>query len=222
MAQSSIGSLSCSGGIQPSQIFERAYRAQATAKCPGDEMLLIRRYKNVLARKLLEQGYWLTKISYQNINRITGDPCRKINGLIHPGVKTDQQPTLLAPDVFNRMSISLWDVSDIAGVQLFRPKSTVRAKHRHGRSPSIIYCHSSAFGCQWSSRQAPGLRSRTTPVIVVETGNRLESIRHSRPPSKTACGAPASIRNLCVSGGETLGPCRFSGICPGGTLPRAK
>jgi hypothetical protein len=42
----------------------------------------------VLARKLLEQACWPDKINCQNINRITGDPRRKINRLINPGVKT--------------------------------------------------------------------------------------------------------------------------------------
>src|SRR6266496_4036784 len=93
--------------------------------------LLIRRYENVLARKLLEQGCRLAEIRRQNINRIAGDPRRKINPLVRSGVKTDQHPTGLVTDVFNRMPIALGNVSDIAGVQLLRSKSTVRAKHRH-------------------------------------------------------------------------------------------
>src|SRR5437016_249508 len=101
------------------------------ADVPADEALLIRRYENVLARELFEQGRWLAKISRQNIARIAGDPRRKINRLINSGVKTDQHPTRLPPDVFNRVSIALWDVTDIAGMQFLRPKSTVRAKHRH-------------------------------------------------------------------------------------------
>src|SRR5207249_3822568 len=55
-------------------------------------------------------------------------------------------------------------------------------------SPSITYCHSSALGCQCNSRSALGSRSRITPVIVVEIGNRVESTRHSRPPLNTPCG----------------------------------
>src|SRR5207244_3266268 len=51
--------------------------------------------------------------------------------LINSGVKTDQHPTRLAPDVFNRVPIALRNVTDIAGVQLLRSKSTMRAKHRH-------------------------------------------------------------------------------------------
>src|SRR5262249_34182472 len=86
----------------------------------------------------------------------------------------------------------------------------------------MTYCHSSAFGCQCNSRNAPGAKSRITPVTVVEIGNRVESTRHSRPPLNTAYGATASIRNLCVSGGETRGPCKLSGISSGGIVPRAK
>src|SRR5439155_1359353 len=97
----------------------------------NSDAFLIRRYENVLARKLLEQGRWLAKVSRQNINRISGDPRRKINRVINSGVKTDQHPTRLAPDVFNRVPIALWNVPDIAGVQLLRSKSTMRAEHRH-------------------------------------------------------------------------------------------
>ena len=55
----------------------------------------------------------------------------KINRLVRSGVKTDQHPTGLVTDVFNRMPIALWDVSDIAGVQLLGSKSAMRAEHRH-------------------------------------------------------------------------------------------
>ncbi len=92
---------------------------------------MIGRYENVLAGKLLEQGCRLAEIRCQNVKRIAGDPRRKINRLVSSGVKTDQHPARLATDIFNRVPITLWDVTDIAGVQLLRSKSTVRAKHRH-------------------------------------------------------------------------------------------
>ena len=98
---------------------------------PG-ETLLIRRDENVLARKLLEQGCRLAKIRGQNINRIAGDPRRKINCLVSPRVKTDQYPTQLATDVFNRVPVSLRDITDIAGLKLLCSESTVRPKHCHG------------------------------------------------------------------------------------------
>src|SRR5206468_10094973 len=91
-----------------------ARKRQADAS--ANESLLIRRYENVLARKLLEQRCWPAEIRCQNINRIASDPCGKINRLINSGVKTDQQSTLLAPNVFNRVPISLWNVTDIASV----------------------------------------------------------------------------------------------------------
>ena len=94
---------------------------------------MIRRYEDVLARKLLEQGCWPAEIRCQNINRVAGDPRRKINRLINSGVKTEQHPTPLAPDVFNRVPIALWNVTDIARVQLLRSKSTMRAEHRHAK-----------------------------------------------------------------------------------------
>src|SRR6266498_2338868 len=94
--------------------------------------LLIRRYENVLARKFLEQGCRLAKIRGQNINWIAGNPRRKINGLVISGVKTDQHPTRLAADIFDRVPKSLWNITNIAGVQLLRAKSTVRPEHCYG------------------------------------------------------------------------------------------
>jgi hypothetical protein len=68
-----------------------ARKRQADAS--ADETLLIRRYENVFAWKLLKQGCRPAEIRCQNINRIAGDPRRKINRLEGLGVKTDQQPT---------------------------------------------------------------------------------------------------------------------------------
>ena len=97
-----------------------------------DQTLLVRRYENVPARKLLEQGCRLAEIRSQNINWITGDPCGKINRLVISGIKTDQYPTRLAADILDRVPKSLWNITNIAGVQLLRSESTVRPKHRHG------------------------------------------------------------------------------------------
>src|SRR4030095_10196056 len=65
----------------------------------------------------------------QNINRIAGDPRGKINRLVISGVKTDQDPTRLCADIFDRGPKSLWNISNITGVQLFGAKSTVRPEH---------------------------------------------------------------------------------------------
>src|SRR6185369_16029051 len=86
----------------------------------------------------------------------------------------------------------------------------------------MTYCHSSALGCQCSVRNAPGSRSSTTPVTVLEIGKRLESTRHSRPPSKVAIGGCASRRYLCVCGGGGFSPCSGTLCFSGGILPRAK
>src|SRR5262249_37369843 len=42
------------------------------------------------------------------------------------------------------------------------------------------------------------------------------------PPLWIECGSCASIRNLCVSGGDFIGPCRLGGVEAGATGPRAK
>src|SRR5437868_11471991 len=83
-------------------------------------MLLIWRYENILARKLFEQGCGFAEIGCQDIDRIAGDPRRKINRLVSPGVKSDQHATPLVTKVFNRVSVSLRDVTDVASVQLLR------------------------------------------------------------------------------------------------------
>jgi hypothetical protein len=54
-----------------------ARKQQADAS--ADETLLIRRYENVFARKILEQGGRPAEVRRQNINRIAGNPRRKIN-----------------------------------------------------------------------------------------------------------------------------------------------
>ncbi len=116
--------------MRPSQIFESArWRANSRLMCWPDETLLIRRYENVLAGKLLEQGCGLAEIRCQNINRIAGDPRRKIDRLVISGVKTDQDPTRLAADIFDRVSKALWNITNITGVQLLGAKSTVRSEH---------------------------------------------------------------------------------------------
>src|SRR4051812_49685798 len=86
----------------------------------------------------------------------------------------------------------------------------------------MTYCHSSAFGCQWSSRRPPGLRSRMTPVTVFEIGNRSEPTRHSRPPLWIECGSWASIRYLWLRAGSRSGGVRFGGGSSGGTEPRGE
>src|SRR5690606_31877904 len=87
--------------------------------------------------------------------------------------------------------------------------------------PDRMYCHSAAFGCQWSSRNAPGSISRTTPVMVVEIANCEPSTRHSSPPLKVSNGRCESRRYLWVSGGGRQ-PCKGTTATSGGILPLAK
>src|SRR5436305_10734219 len=87
--------------------------------------------------------------------------------------------------------------------------------------PSKTYCHSSAVGCQCSSRSAPGSRSRIAPVMVLEIGNLVESTSHSRPPLLLTRGGLARSRYLCVSGGS-FHPLRGAAGLAGGSAPLAK
>src|SRR6516164_11313734 len=87
--------------------------------------------------------------------------------------------------------------------------------------PSRTYCHSSAVGCQCSSRSAPGSSSRTAPVIVLERGNLLESTIHNFPPLLLTRGSSARRRYLCVCSGG-LRPASGTAGCSGGFVPCAK
>jgi hypothetical protein len=89
MTPKSTDSSSCSGSPRQSQIFEGA---DGQLIPWPDDPLLIRRYENVLARKLFEQGCRFAKICGQNIHRIASNPRRKMNRLEGLGVKIDQDP----------------------------------------------------------------------------------------------------------------------------------
>ncbi len=160
-----------------------------------DETLVIWRYENVLARKPIEQGCWPAEIRYQNINRIAGDPRRKINRLINSGVETDQHATLLAPDVFNRLPIALWDVADITSVQFLSAKAAVRGKHRHAEVAFDYILPFIGVGMPMKFAQHGWFE------VEDYAGNRGRNWKPRRidapftPPLKIACGASASIRN---------------------------
>ena len=88
-------------------------------------------------------------------------------------------------------------------------------------SPAKTYCHSSAVGCQCSSRSAPGSSSRTAPVTVLEIGNLVESTIHSRPPLLSIRGGSEKSRYLCVIGPGCF-PASGAAAFAGGCSPRAK
>jgi hypothetical protein len=171
-----------------------------------DETLLIWRYENVLAGKLLEQGCRLAEIRRQNIDRIAGDPRGKINRLVISGVKTDQDPTRLAADIFDRVPKSLWNITNITGVQLFGAKSTVRPKHCYVQVTADYILP--FIGVWMPVKFAQGARFE----VENYAGNCCRNWKSRgidapfAPAFEIPCGAPASIRNLCVSGGERRGP----------------
>src|SRR5262245_16368935 len=87
--------------------------------------------------------------------------------------------------------------------------------------PSSTYCHSSALGCQCSSRSAPGSSSSTPPVMVFEIGNFDESTSHSLPPLASTIGSFFSNCHLGVSGERFSPPIGLAGLL-GGSAPLAK
>src|SRR6516162_7294559 len=85
--------------------------------------------------------------------------------------------------------------------------------------PSRTYCHSSAVGCQCSSRSALGSSSRMAPVMVLEMGNFVESTSHSLPPLLLTRGSLASSCHLCVRRDGGVGP-RLAGGLVWSDLPQ--
>src|SRR5262249_34522716 len=87
--------------------------------------------------------------------------------------------------------------------------------------PSSTYCHSSAVGCQCSSRSAPGSSSSMAPVMVFEMGNFVESTIHNLPPLLLTIGSWASTCHLCVRRDRDVPPSVPAGLA-GGISPLAK
>src|SRR5437667_1527142 len=111
-----------------------ALRCPTSARrIPGFDSLLIRRDENVLAREFLKQRCWLVEIRRQNIQRITCNPRREINRLVNACVKSDQHPTGLVTNIFDRMPVTLRDVADVPRMKLLDAEATMRTEHRHGQ-----------------------------------------------------------------------------------------
>ena len=98
------------------------------------------------------------------------------------GVETDQNTAGLGADILDGMAVPLRDIADIAWFSVSTRCQPWDPNRVTLIWPSMTYCHSSDVGCQWSSRNPPGSRSRITPVIVCEMGKRPAPTRHSRPP----------------------------------------
>src|SRR5205807_5217109 len=105
----------------------------------------------------------------------------------------NETPERLAADFLDRVPEPLRDEADAALAQRLGPNRPPEPNSVTLTCPSRRYCHSSAVGCQCSSRSEPGSSSRISPVTVFEIGNRVESTRHSRPPLNTRWGS--SVRN---------------------------
>src|SRR5437762_8324889 len=77
---------------------------------------------------------------------------------------------------------------------------------RRADPPAPAACRPGGFG-PWRqgrlSRSEEHTSELQSPMYLV--CRLLLEKKNKRPPLKIACGAPASIRNLCVCGGETRG-----------------
>src|SRR5260370_37152375 len=72
--------------------------------------------------------------------------------------------------------------------------------------PLIQYCHSSALGCQCSSRMPPGCTVTRAAAIVFETLKLLLSAIRTSPPLVWRVGFIEAREKVNGYGGETSGP----------------
>src|SRR5260370_39380499 len=88
--------------------------------------------------------------------------------------------------------------------------------------PLIQYCHSSALGCQCSSRMPPGCTVTRAAAIVFETLKLLLSAIRTSPPLVWRVGFIAAREKGNGDGGEPPGPNTAGRSAPRhpGTSPR--
>src|SRR5262249_41505620 len=89
------------------------------------------RNEHILVRKLLEQLGRLAEVRRQYIGWIRGDPLRQINRRVNACVESNQHAALLVADVFDRMSVALWDIAYVSLRQGLGPVAAVGTEHRH-------------------------------------------------------------------------------------------
>ena len=119
---------------------------------PGSDLV---RDEHVLAGELLELRSRPTEVGGEHVGRIAGDPFRQIDLLVDPGVEPDQDAALPVADVFDRVPVPLRGETDVALFKRLRPVRPPEPNSVMLAFPSRTYCHSSAVGCQCSSRSAP-------------------------------------------------------------------
>src|SRR5204863_7907325 len=93
------------------------------------EALLMRRYKNILSRKFLEQGCWLIKVRCQNVHWIAGDPRGEINRFVNASIRSAQHTTRPTTDVFNRVTVTWRNITCIAPEQSLSTEAPVCTEH---------------------------------------------------------------------------------------------
>ena len=74
----------------------------------------------------------LPEIGGEHVCWITRDPLRQVDRLIGSGVESNQNATRLVAHIFDRMAVTLRNITDIALPQCLDPEATVRAKHGDG------------------------------------------------------------------------------------------
>src|SRR5260370_30601318 len=85
------------------------------------------------------------------------------------------------------MRLGLQNVSYVACLKIHRPGTSTRGEDSHASFAADVVCHSSAFGCQCSSRNPPGF-SFTIAVAIGVTGKFFESMIFTSPPAVTLLG----------------------------------
>ena len=162
--------------------FHAGFRSGLGSAIAAHMAMRLFRHKHILARKLLKDCGILRKVGGKDIDGISGNPLGQVNGLIVAAVKDDEDTCLVSPDVFNGVTEALRDIADISLARFSWRQRPCEPKSVTLKSPLSTYCHSEAFGCQCSSRRAPGSISRTTPSWSWkwETENHPHAIRRHR------------------------------------------
>ncbi len=127
--------------------------------------------EHLVTREFVEQVCRLAEVGREDVRGVACDPRRQVYGLVDAGVEADQHAGPLGADVLDRMAVALGGCSRRRLCRASRSRKRPCEPNKVTlTSPSMTYCHSSAVGCQCSSRMAPGSRSRMTPVTVCRNG----------------------------------------------------
>src|SRR5262249_41204712 len=81
-------------------------------------------------RKPLERLRRLAEIGGEHVDRVAGDPLRKVDCLVDAGIEADQDARRLIAYILDRVAVALRDVADVTLLELLGAEAAVRAEQR--------------------------------------------------------------------------------------------